>query len=100
MMGMLNAWSRLGSTWTWYWRTNPPSGATSATPGTDLSWYLRNQSCSDRSSASDRVPVVSTSTYWKTQPTPVASGPSSVCTPAGRRGRTPERYSSVRVRAQ
>ena len=29
---------RLGSTFTWYCRTNPPSGATSATPGTDCNW--------------------------------------------------------------
>ena len=33
---MLYACSRFGSTVTWYWRTKPPSGATSATPGTDL----------------------------------------------------------------
>ena len=38
----------------------------------------------------------STSAYWKTHPRPVASGPSSVFTPSGRRGSTPERYSSVR----
>ena len=37
----------------------------------------------------------STSAYWYTQPTPVASGPSSVRTPSGRRGRIFERYSSV-----
>jgi Cu(I)/Ag(I) efflux system membrane protein CusA/SilA len=42
----------------------------------------------------------STSTYWKTQPTPVASGPSSVLTPCGRRGSTLDRYSIVRERAQ
>ncbi len=44
--------------------------------------------------------IVSTRAYWKTQPRPVASGPSSVLTPAGRSDRTPERYSRVRDRAQ
>ena len=36
-----------------------------------------------RRSASDCVPESSTSAYWNTQPTPVASGPSSVFTPVG-----------------
>ena len=45
-------------------------------------------------------PSRSTSAYWKTQPTPVASGPSSVCTPSGRRAWILERYSSTRERAQ
>ena len=35
-IGMLNARRRFGSTWTWYCRTKPPSGATSATPGHGL----------------------------------------------------------------
>jgi len=34
-IGTPYAASRLGSTFTWYCRTKPPSGATSATPATD-----------------------------------------------------------------
>ena len=41
---------RLGSTVTWYWRTNPPTPATSETPRTAVSSYLRNQSWIERSS--------------------------------------------------
>ena len=48
--GMPYARRRLGSTVIWYWRTKPPTLATSATPGTAFNWYLRNQSCTDRSS--------------------------------------------------
>src|SRR5215212_1060818 len=58
------------------------------------------QSCSERRSARECLPLLSTSAYWKTQPTPVASGPSSVCTPWGSRDWILERYSSVRRRAQ
>ena len=36
--GSLKARRRLGSTSIWYWRTSPPMLATSATPGTALSW--------------------------------------------------------------
>ena len=34
--GCCSVCSRFGSTLTWYWRTKPPRGATSATPGTAL----------------------------------------------------------------
>jgi hypothetical protein len=36
---------------TWYCLTKPPMLATSATPSTAVSWYLRNQSCIERNSA-------------------------------------------------
>ena len=36
-IGTRNARKRLGSTSIWYWRTTPPTLATSATPGTELS---------------------------------------------------------------
>ena len=82
----------------WYWRTKPPTLATSATPGTALSWYLRNQSWMDRSSLrswrSDR------SAYWNAQPTPVASGPSVGVTSAGSRVDAWLSDSSTRLRAQ
>ncbi len=45
-------------------------------------------------------PESSTRAYWKTQPTPVASGPISVRTPSGRTGWIFERYSTTRLRAQ
>ena len=72
---MPKARSLSGSTTTWYWRTMPPIVATSATPGTVCSSYFRNQSCRLRSCARSCCPLRSTSAYWKTQPTPVASGP-------------------------
>ncbi len=37
-IGILKACKRFGSTSIWYWRTVPPMLATSATPGTELSW--------------------------------------------------------------
>jgi hypothetical protein len=45
------AWSRCGSSTTWYCLTNPPIGATSATPSTLASGYRRYQSCKLRSDA-------------------------------------------------
>ncbi len=45
-----------GSTTTWYWRTMPPTVATSATLGTVFSSYLRNQSCSARNCARSCLP--------------------------------------------
>jgi len=36
--------SLMGSRSIWYCFTKPPTLATSATPGTELSWYLMNQS--------------------------------------------------------
>ena len=51
--------------------------------------------------APDRcLPLRSTSAYSKTQPTPVASGPSVGVTPSGRRAPAVLRYSSTRLRAQ
>ena len=46
------------------------------------------------------MPERSTSAYWNTQPTPVASGPSSVRTPSGSVAWIFDRYSSTRDRAQ
>ena len=52
-----------GSSTTWYWRTMPPTLATSATFGTVFNSNLRNQSCSARSCDRSFVPVRSTSAY-------------------------------------
>ena len=82
--GIPKARSRFGSTVIWYWRTNPPTLATSAMPGTALSSYLRNQSWSDRNSL--RSWRSDFSAYMKAQPTPVASGPSAGVTLSGSRG--------------
>ena len=68
--------------------------------GHRLQLLRRDQSWYDRRSARLCLPERSISAYWNTQPTPVASGPSSVRESDGRRDSTPERYSSVRVRAQ
>src|SRR5262249_30992844 len=46
------------------------------------------------------LPDSSFSTYWNTQPSAVASGPSSTFTSCGNRGVTLARFSSVRERAQ
>src|SRR5436190_1014954 len=78
----------------------PPTDATSATPGTVRSSYLRNQSCSERSWEISCLPVRSINAYSNTQPTPVASGPSAGRAPRGSRGNTCDRYSSTRERAQ
>ena len=43
-IGRLYARSLFGSTVTWYCRTNPPTLATSDTPGMAVSSYFRNQS--------------------------------------------------------
>ena len=90
--------SRFGSTVIWYWRTNPPTLATSETPGTAVSSYLRNQSWIERSSPrswrSDR------SAYTKAQPTPVASGPSLGVIPGGSCSEREFRYSRTRLLAQ
>ena len=61
--GRLYAFSRAGSSTTWYCLTMPPMVATSATSGTVFSSYLRNQSCSARSSARSWRPLLSTSAY-------------------------------------
>ena len=60
---MLKARSFCGSTTTWYWRTMPPRDATSATLGTDLSSYFRNQSWSARSCETSWVWLSSMSAY-------------------------------------
>src|ERR1017187_7010662 len=88
----------MGSTVTWYCLTKPPTEATSATPGTAVSWYFRYQSWRERSSARSRL--VELMEYMKAQPTPVASGPSDGVTPWGKRPLKPLRYSSTRLRAQ
>jgi hypothetical protein len=99
-MEMPVAASRTGSTSTWYCFWKPPKPATSATPGTLCSQVRSFQSWKARSSARSCVPLLSASAYWYTQPTPVASGPSSVCTPSGSCGTILERYSLTRLRAQ
>ena len=53
-----------GSTTTWYWRTMPPTDATSATFGNAFSSNFRNQSWIERSWARSCLPVRSTSAYW------------------------------------
>ncbi len=58
------------------------------------------QSWWDRSWSGLCEPDRSTRAYWKTQPTPVASGPSSVFTPSGSRAWIFDRYSITRDRAQ
>ena len=45
-------------------------------------------------------PVRSITAYSKTQPTPVASGPSTGVTPSGMRLEMLESFSSTRLRAQ
>ena len=62
--GMLSARRRSGSSTIWYWRTMPPTLATSATLGTLFSSNLRSQSCSARICARSVLPVRSTSAYW------------------------------------
>ena len=84
----------------WYCLTNPPYGATSATPGTLRNQYCTYQSLSVRSCARSCFPLRSTSAYSKPQPTPDASGPSCGRTPSGSRPWSELRYSSTRVRAQ
>src|SRR6266478_1516382 len=96
--GSLKARRRFGSTSIWYWRTSPPMLATSATPGTALSWYRMYQSWMDRRSRSER-PWPST-VYQKTCPTPVASGPRVGTTPVGRDFDSRLSRSSTRVRAK
>ena len=49
-IGSPYARSRFGSTVIWYWRTKPPTLATSETPGIAVSSYFRNQSWIERSS--------------------------------------------------
>src|SRR6185436_8443177 len=90
--------SRVGSTVTWYCLTKPPMDATSDTPATARSWYLRYQSCIERSSA--RLRLVELMEYMNAQPTPVASGQRLGETPLGSRPLKPLKYSSTRLRAQ
>ncbi len=51
------------SSTTWYWRTMPPTLATSATSGTVFNSNFRNQSFSARSCPRSFLPVRSTSAY-------------------------------------
>ena len=66
----------------------PPTDATSDTPGTVCSSNFKNQSCKLRSWLRSCLPVVSVSAYKYTQPTPVASGPSSAIAVLGKRADT------------
>ena len=59
--GISKARNLSGSTVTWYWRTMPPTVATSDTPGRLCSSYLRNQSCRLRSWLMSWRPLRSTS---------------------------------------
>ena len=96
-----------GSTSTWYWRTNPPTDATSATPSADSSQDRTYQSWTVRSSSRSQPPAGRpwgsrpSSVYQKICPSAVASGPSVGCTPAGSvpAGRLLS-FSSTRVRDQ
>ena len=58
-----NPTSRSGSMTIWYWRWNPPSEATSATPTTACSAGRMVKSCSVRSSARSSLSVESFSAY-------------------------------------
>src|SRR2546426_8034071 len=58
------------------------------------------QSCSDCNCCSVAWPVLSTSAYSNTQPTPVASGPRMGVTPCGSLLEMLESFSSTRLRAQ
>ena len=60
---MPRARMRSGSSITWYWRTMPPMLATSATSGTVLSSYLRNQSFNARNWPMSSLPLRSTRAY-------------------------------------
>src|SRR6516162_2638006 len=94
----LYARSFVGSTVIWYCFTKPPMDATSDTPSTAVSWYLRYQSCMERSSA--RLRCLELIAYINAQPTPVASGPRLGATPGGSRDESELKYSSTRLRAQ
>src|SRR4029078_2509041 len=74
-----------------------PMLATSATPGTEFSWYRMNQSWSDRSVPGSYGP---STVYQNTWPTPVASGPSVGTTPEGRNVDARFKRSRTRVRAK
>src|SRR6184192_1765265 len=58
------------------------------------------QSCSDWSCCSVEWPVLLTSAYSNTQPTPVASGPRIGAVPCGSLLEMVESFSSTRLRAQ
>src|SRR5690606_41276365 len=60
----------------------------------------KNQFCKLVSCPRSWLPVRSVNTYWNTQPTPLASGPSSGVTPAGNCCWAWLKYSSTRLRAQ
>src|SRR5207237_7183469 len=98
--GMPRAARRSGSRSTWYSFTNPPTLATSATPGTACRAYRMFQSCSDWSCCRVTCPVLSISAYSKTQPTPVAYGPRMGVTPWGSLLEMVDSFSSTRLRAQ
>src|SRR5450755_3381381 len=87
----------MGSTSIWYWRTQPPMLATSATPDTEFSWYWMNQSCRECNVPPSYGP---STVYQKTWPTPVASGPRTGTTPSGRKPDARLSRSKTRVRAK
>src|SRR2546428_324420 len=80
--------------------TTSPWPSRSARPGTAWSAYRTFQSWSDCNCCNVAWPVMSTSAYSNTQPTPVASGPRIGVTPWGSLLEMLDNFSSTRLRAQ